>query len=95
MFIESFLAKSIYGKLIDSEKESFESGENNGFSFIGFLGMILWVIMVIAYLIVVIRAVIVAYNCQGIVQALLALFMYPVYLVWNFTTLVQKGLCTK
>ena len=98
MIIESFLAKSLYDKITGNyNSESFadeqNGGSNGGFSFGAFLGSILTAVMIIAYLVVVIRAVMVAYNCQNLVQAVLALFMYPIYLVWNFTTMVQKGLC--
>jgi hypothetical protein len=90
MIIEGFLAKNLYDKLNDNkQKESFSDG-GNGFSFFGFLAAIMSAVLLVAYFIVVIRAVSVAYKCQGLGQALLALFLYPVYLVWNFTTMIQK-----
>jgi hypothetical protein len=36
------------------------------------------------------RALFVAFKKQGLLQGLFALFFYPLYLIWNVTTLIRK-----
>ena len=60
---------------------------------IGFLQFILFLLMGIAYLFTYGRAVWTAFSCQGIVQGLLALFFFPIYVIWNLTSLIRAIHC--
>jgi len=60
---------------------------------IGIFLFILLLVVGLVYLITYGRAVWTAFACQGIAQGLLALFVFPIYVIWNLTSLIRSINC--
>ena len=60
---------------------------------IGFFQFLIILVTGIAYLFTYGRAVWSAFSCQGMIQGLTALLFFPVYVIWNLTSLIRAIHC--
>jgi hypothetical protein len=93
MLVELLVAFTLY-KLATQVPVTTQTGGAESMQFSSapnFLQFILALIVCIAYFLTIGRSVITAFSCQGVGQGLFALLTYPLYLIWNVTTLIRKS----
>jgi len=94
MFLETTILKRLFPNVFgDSEQVGGQTGVGLPPSPMKFLETIFIWGAFILYAVTYGRSVWSAFSCQGFVQGLLAVFFYPIYLMWNVTSLNRAIYC--